>query len=206
MTTYDVNISIDNDSLDTMLSANEHVTIVKANEGASLQVVWLAIDPEQNIDVSWQIQYEIYQSRTILRPDATIITSAQTKSASPGKIYKYLTAGHFDPGTADPDNPNAYGAYNDDNRHKNAQMTFGLVQAALVGGGGQTGPINAQLVPYAQTARFTPVERVLLYVSGITNNGVVISEVSSQALEIDLTEKPSQKAVWSPDEGKFILA
>ena len=167
-------------------------------------MAWLVIDPEEGINVSWHADYEVYQSRSIPKPDATIVTSAVTQHAQVGHVYTYLPAGHFAPGQPFQD-PHAYAALNNDDRHKTAEMTFGLVQAALVSGANKLSPINAQMVPYQQTAGFTPEERLLVFVSGITDNGVVISDIASRRLEIDFTQQPAQKAGWSPDEGQFVL-
>ena len=52
-------------------------------------------------------------------------------------------------------------------------------------------PLNAIIIPNGQNAFFTPIEKVKVYLQSQFNNGVIITYIPGNALEVDLTDNPS---------------
>jgi hypothetical protein len=204
MPTYTLAIQFDNNGLDTVNAAGQLVTIVKSVDSGT-PVAWVAFNPMEANTVTWTETYSVYASNTQIQNNAKINTLS-TQTAAGGNVYT-LAGGHFDNG-----NPNSglpatqYGVYNNDPAFTvgHVQMiTSGLYQGAVVNGQSTQSPLNAAAVPYLENGYYTPIEIVQVFVSSIQNNGLVISEVISNALTVDLTSQVSQTIHYNDASNQF---
>lgn len=204
MPSYTLNIEFDNAGLDKLTGAQQTVTLVKAVAGGR-PTTWLTFFPQQSNTVTWTDVYSVYSSTTAINHGAKIIT-ASSSVADGGKTYK-LSSGHFDSGTTDLD-AGTYGVFNNDHRltiNGIEMVTAGLYQGAVVNGESTTGPLNAVGLPFNQTAQFTPVEKIQVFSSYHTDNGLVISSVMSHALTVDLTQQRTQTIHFHNGTSQFSL-
>lgn len=202
MTSYQLAIAFDSDGLQTLAAADQCVTIVKSVR-SGIPVSWLTFRPMLNNTVTWDETYAVYASTTQIEDGATIVTQS-IQPAVGGNKYT-LSGGQFDSGVT-AYAPNMYGVFNNDGEFSVGPVTMitsGLYQAAAVNGMAQSGAVNAVAVPYLDTAIFTPIEKVQIFASSYHDNGMVISSVSSQALEVDLTEKTSQALRYNSATNQF---
>jgi hypothetical protein len=204
MPTYGLTIQFDNRGLDTVNAAAQLVTIVKSVETGT-PVAWVTFSPMEDNEVTWTNTYSVYASTTQIQNMAQIVTRS-TQPAVGGNLYT-LAGGHFDNG-----NPNAgvpatqYGVFNNDPPFYvgGIQMiTSGLYAGAVVNGEATQSPLNAVAVPYLQHGYFTPIEKVQVFTSSIQNNGLVISQVISNALTVDLTTDPNQTIYYNAATNQF---
>ena len=188
MTTYGLTISIDPTGLTNIYNSNQFVTLVKSvgsSTSSSNAVAWVTFQPYGVNSVTWVENYLIYGTITALQSGATIVMTSQTPSAvQTGWTYTFAQ-GQFTGASG-----GQSGSFNVDNQQSNG-INFGLAQSATVNGTSVLAPLNAVPVNMNETASFTPIETVSIYLSSYENNGVVISSVAGNALTVQLTSASS---------------
>ena len=204
---YQLNISIDQTGLSNIYKAAQYVTIVKSvttNPLASgnLPVAWITFSPWSTNNISWYETYSIYASNTSMQAGATIsLTTQTTPGIQLGWTYT-LQSGFF---TGAPGSTPTFNAANQ--QQGSTMSTFGLAQPAIVNGANVLAPLNATTVMYNQTASFTPIENVSVFLSSYSNNGVVIAQVASNALAVQLTsQSPVANIGFNDATNTFYLA
>ncbi len=214
MAEYTLNIAFSNDDLAKLEGSGRKVVIVKQTSdnsnglhdtnGNDLGVAWLAIDPEQNIEVTWENKYMIYASSSKFESGASIKTSATEEEPMPKDfVYIYQNSGVFKSKDFDSGVKNTYYVRNEwkDTR------TFGLAQEALVAGNGQGfTPINAEPLFTDENASFLPKEAVCIFLAKEDSSGKVISYVKSDVLSVDLTSESSRSVVYDSAISRFVNA
>lgn len=185
---YQLNISIDSNGLNQIYAANQAVTIVKsvvANPLAAgnLPIAWIAFQPFLQNSVSWIENYNIYATTTQLMAGATIVqTSITGAPVQTGWTYTFAQ-GQFTGATG-----GAAGTYTVTNE-QGGMFNFGLSQQATVNNVVINAPLNAIPILNNESASFTPEENVSIFLSNTVNNGVVLSQVASNALTVTLTSQ-----------------
>jgi hypothetical protein len=66
-------------------------------------------------------------------------------------------------------------------------------------------PLNAAPVLSHEKAKFTPIEKVQVFLHAQFNNGVIITDITSNVLDVDLTSNPTVIIHYDKAQGKFIL-
>jgi hypothetical protein len=203
---YQVNISIDNAGLQAIYAAGQAVTFVKsvvANplSSGNLPIAWIAFQPFQVNQVSWVENYKLYGTTTQLQAGAQIVmTSMTTQQAQLGWLYTFQN-GMFN---AQSGLGNTFNLSNQANTP--TLMNFGLSQIANVNGVSVNAPLNSIPVLYNQLATFTPQEQVSVFLSSYEDNGVVISQVASNALNITLSsQNPTASVGFNDATNTFYL-
>ena len=75
----------------------------------------------------------------------------------------------------------------------------------MVNGSSANSPLNAVTVMYNETAQFTPIEKLKVFLSGYQNNGYVISKVTGDALEVEYTDSNTQSIYFDDATNRFRL-
>ncbi len=195
---YQISIAIDDAGLQKIYAAGQSVTLVKsvvANplSSGNLPVAWLAFQPLESNQITWVENYYMYATTTVLQSGATIQMTSQTQApVQEGWMYTF-EQGQFSgsSGTGD--------TFNVDNQMSNGFFNFGLAQQATVNNVSTLAPLNAQPVLYNESASFTPIETISIFLSSYSNNGVVISQVASNALVVQLTSQSPTASVGFND-------
>jgi hypothetical protein len=203
---YQINIDIDDAGLQKIYQAGQKVTLVKSVisnpvESGNLPIAWLAFQPLESNNVSWIENYYMYASTTVLQSGATIQMTSQTGApVQTGWLYTFAS-GMFtgaQGGGAD--------TFNLSNQMSNYNYGFGLAQYATVNNTQTFAPLNAMPVLYNEDATFTPIETVSIFLSSYDNNGVVISQVASNALTVQLTsQNPVANVGFNDSNNTFYL-
>ena len=185
---YQINIAIDDAGLQKIYAAAQSVTLVKsivANPVVSgnLPVVWLAFQPLEENQITWIENYNLYATTTVLLSGTTIMMTSQTQApVQPGWLYTF-EQGQFSGASG------TGSTFNLANQMASGSFNFGLAQQATVNNVSTLAPLNAQPVLYNEQASFTPIETISIFLSSYSNNGVVISQVASNALTVQLTSQ-----------------
>lgn len=185
---YQLNINIDNIGLNTIYNAGLAVTLVKSVVSnplaqGNLPIAWLEFQPFQSNIVTWVENYYAYATTQVLQSGASVTMTSQTSTPiQTGWTYNFQH-GQF---AATPGG--SAGVYTVENGGT-ATYNFGLAQQAIVNNVPTFAPLNAQPIPFNMEATFTPQETVSIFLSAYVNNGVVISQVASNALSVTLTSQ-----------------
>jgi hypothetical protein len=188
---YQLNISIDQPGCQQIYKANQAITIVKsvvANPLASgnLPVAWINFQPLEENSVTWVENYNIYATTTALTAGATIVqTSVTGAPVQTGWLYTFAEGGFTGASGG------AAGTFNMQNE-QGGMLNFGLSQQAMANNVPVNAPLNSIPVGNDESASFTPEETVSIFLANSVNNGVVLSQVASNALVVTLS---SQNAI-----------
>ena len=195
---YSLNISIDSTAVKTINQSGQRVTLVKSKKSGAL--AWVTFKPMENNLVTWEENYLIYATTTALQEGAVLNLESQTDQAvQTGSVYT-LKDGVFTKG--DGGAPGVFTAMNQDADGE----SFGLAQTAIIHGKPVLAPLNAIPVNHNQHVTFEPIETVSIYLSDIQDNGVVISDVTSDSLAVELTsETPNAKIGFNDASNTFFL-
>lgn len=201
MAEYNLTIQLSNDDVHTINAAQQQIVIVKKVGGSSgSQVAWVTFSPFENNTVTWEEEYGVYASTTQVQEGATIIKTSAVNPATSGVIYPFETGSFSSPsGNAGTNN---YGVENEYSQ----QFSFGMAQSVTANGSKfNAAPLNAVPVLSNEKAIFTPIEIVSVFLHAKFNNGVIITNITNNALEVDLTSNPSVTIHYDKSQGKFIM-
>ena len=185
---YQINLDIDDAGLSKIYGASQSVTLVKSVVSnplatGNLPIAWLSFQPLESNQIVWVENYFLYASTTVLQSGATINMTSQTGGpVQPGWMYSFAQ-GQFVSASG------TGSTFNVDNNTSTGSFNFGLAQQATVNNVSTLAPLNAQAVLYNEEASFTPIETISVFLSSYSNNGVVISQVASNALTVQLTSQ-----------------
>ncbi len=201
MAAYNLTIQLSNEDVHTINAAQQKIVIVKQVGGSSgSPVAWVTFSPFENNLVSWEEKYGVYASTTQVQAGATIQKTSAVNPAKPELFYPFETGSFgFPTGNAGRNN---YGVENEYSQ----QFTFGMAQSVTANGSKyDAAPLNAVPVLSNEQATFTPIEIVSVFLHAQFNNGVIISNITSKALDVDLTSEPSVTIHYSSSQGEFIM-
>jgi hypothetical protein len=202
---YELDISIDPKGVERINGAGQFVTIVKevshggdaaAESTGPLPVAWLSIVPESTNKLTWDEQYWLYETDVQVQAGVVITQGSQTTDpADSGNTYEFVQ-GEFQnakPGLA----AGEFGVL--DQADDSVPRAFGLSQQCMVGGTMVTSPINAINVLNTQTAIFQPYEKVSIFLASYADNGTVISQVTGNALTVEVMDGTTPSKVTFND-------
>ena len=203
---YQLNIAIDSNGLNAIYQAGLAVTLVKSVVASplvqgNLPIAWVEFQPFQNNLVSWIENYHAYATTTTVQSGATIFMTSQTSTpVQTGWTYSFAQ-GQFSAAQG-----GAVGVYTVHNNTPGSTFSFGLAQQASINNVTTFAPLNAQPVPFNMDATFTPQEIISIFLSSYVNNGVVISQVASNALTVTLTSQhPTASIGYNDQQNSFYL-
>ncbi len=185
---YQLNIAIDNAGLTNIYNAGQAITIVKSvvsnpTSQGNLPIAWVSFQPLEENTVTWIENYNIYGTTTQLNAGATIVqTSVTGAPVQTGWIYTFAQ-GQFTGAQG-----GSTTTYNMNNQ-QGGMYNFGLSQQAIVNNVTVMAPLSAIPVLTNEGATFTPEETVSVFLSNSVNNGVVLSQVASNALVVQLSSQ-----------------
>ena len=200
---YQINISIDQQSLQQMYMTDENIAFVKHvssnTSSSSSPVVWVALRPFTSNTIAWVDSYMLYATTTQVEVGATIEMEAESGAADIGSAYEFTQLSQFSStgnGTA-----GAISLANQSAQLKN----FGLAQPVMVNGMSEAGPTNIVSLFQNMSTGFEPSETVALFLSQMYQNGQVISNIPGNALTITLSNANSvANVVYESGTGRFI--
>jgi hypothetical protein len=221
MTTRQLTIHIDAAGVGALAALSQQVTMVKSATNLPYAVVWQAFEPVQDSLVTWDLDFRVYESTTVLDLTAVLRVGA-TAPAAGGNRYTF-SGGEFDTGTSNPPATQFGIANNDANIVVNgvAMFTGGLIQTAIVNGGSTANPLDAQAIGYGEQAFTTVTDSVLVFpASGVTNGTLLawswlgaghadivdFDVVVGEPLHVDLTTTTQLAIRYNDLTNSFVLA
>jgi hypothetical protein len=206
MPIYTLNIDFDKTALDTIYKAGEKVTMIKQVANGT-PVAWVSFYPFENNSVVWEEDYALYASTTEIQSGATIMKMSD-EQASEQMMYDFQSGNFGVPVPSGQLSKGMYGVTNMTPIDQAVGLTFGLAQSVQVNGTAYVNkPINADYVPSKHTSTFTPYEVIKLFLGNEINDGMVVSEVFSNALTLTFGGDISElTAKYSAINGSFAQA
>lgn len=213
--TYTLNFTMDTNDVQTINDIGQYITIVKsvARSGAETSkgppVAWLTFRAAQVIQVSWEEDYWLYATAQESQAGARITATAMTTfPARRGLEYEFRSNLFMGPTMM---SGLAEGTFHVSNKVGNNNWQFGLAQKARVstefGSTMKAVPINIVPVMNNQRVSFTPTDTVSISLQSFSDNGVVLSQVSSEALLVKLEPgAPSAEIGFDARVNKFYRA
>lgn len=200
--TYSLNFTMNPDAVGAINDAGQLVTIVKhvdsANKSAG-DVAWLTFQAAQSIQLSWQESYYLYATNQSLEAGATIKQSAQTTNpALSGYQYVFNAANLF----VNPAPGFAQGSFNVNDQAGRNDWKFGLAQLANISTNPRLTkpvPLNAVKVLNNEIVTFVPRAKVSVFLQSYDDNGIVISQVKSNALTVELLSTEASASIGFSD-------
>ncbi|EGG20552.1 hypothetical protein DFA_00413 [Cavenderia fasciculata] len=198
MSNYSLKFSFNQAGLAALHSSQQKVCVVKSVNGQVSNVVWVTFKPFLTNSLDWKEEYGIYASNTQIQNGATISRISTLKSASKTHQYPFNSAGFFD--QANGVSVKSYGLVN----NYGESLTFGLTQSALINGVQVVSELNATTVLNNQSAEYTPIVTLSVYVAASFNNGSVISDISGQSLTLTYTSDTSKSVFYDTNSNMFV--
>ncbi|HEX8705402.1 MAG TPA: hypothetical protein VF815_41600 [Myxococcaceae bacterium] len=191
--TYQLNFTIDAGGVAAINGASQYITIVKqlnplTSTSAGPPVAWLTFPAAQMITVQWEENYFLYATNAQLQAGATIVSTASTPDAALAQAeYTFSSDLVFGLPQISPNIP--AGTFEVNNQVGNNTWQFGLAQKATINGSKIPSPVPLNIVPVLnnETATFTPEETVSIFLQSYSNNGVVLTQVAGNALQVMLS-------------------
>jgi hypothetical protein len=202
MSTYKLTINLETQDVKDINVAQQRITMVKKVGGSSgSKVAWVSFNPFEHNEVTWDAKYGIYASSTTVQNGSEIYKTSAVNPAICELSYPFENGTFSAPVSGD--TPNAYGIKN----QYSQQFTFGLAQSVTANGCKfDASPLNAVPVLSMQTSTFTPIEKIEVFLHSNFNNGVVISDITSKALELDFTNDQNITIRYDKTVGQFVIA
>lgn len=204
---YQINLDIDDAGLKAIYDSGQSVTLVKSVVGnplvtGNLPIAWLSFQPLEENQIVWTENYYAYATTTSLQAGAVIsMTSQSPGPMQAGWLYT------FEDGQFASAPGGAAGTLNVFNDMQSNNFNFGLAQQATINNVATSAPLNSQPVLYNESASFTPIETLSIFLSSYSNNGVVLTQVASNALVLSLTsQNPTINVGFNDANNTFYVA
>lgn len=189
MPDYTLQLLIDDQDLITLKAAQLNIILAKPVGSASSMpnVIWQSFDPFIDNTVSWTENYGIYASNTVVQNGAAITKLSSVNPAQDGSYYSFASSATFNGPFRDQGAPDT-GTYQVNNDMPAAQypsLVFGLLQSATINNVvTPSRPLNAQVVPAAFFADFTPLTTVYAWLQASILSETVITQVTSRSTKV----------------------
>lgn len=182
----------------------QKVIIVKETGGVYTDVAWVTFAPFEINTVTWEQTYGVYASCSEMAGNTKIEKSSYAK-ASEKQCYTFNN-GIFEPPVTDTSlADNMYEVRN--HMLIPNQLTFGLAQDVVANGISYEGnPINAVQILSNESATFTPHEKIRIFMQSNLDDGMVLTRIKSQALDLDFVKQANIIIKYDPSVGGFVKA
>lgn len=209
---YDLELSIDTDSLRVLKAAQMKVVLAKPvnDPGAAPNAVWLVFDPFEQNSVQWREEYGLYASNTAIANRAMIQKMSQVKPpATDQASYSFNADATFTGPFTGGDTPKGtFAVGNNMPTSSYPSLTFGLMQNAVVNNiKAEFKPVNAATVPAGTTVSFTPLTTIWVWLQADLVSGTVLTSVVSKAYVATFGgSKSTISLAYDPSRGGFAPA
>ncbi|MBU2699095.1 hypothetical protein Ga0466249_000174 [Sporomusaceae bacterium BoRhaA] len=202
MANYSLKALIDSETVKQFNKLKQKVVIVKTGEDSTNKLAWVTFSPFEINTVAWKENYGLYSSTNEIQGKVKI-TKASFTTAVDKQSYTFEN-GVFNSPTDDPAlESNMYEITN--NMTDYDALVFGLAQDVIANGVTFEGnPVNAITVLQNESATFIPHEKIIIYMESDTDDGMVISHIKSQVLELDFTTDENMTIKYDSKVGKFV--
>jgi len=179
---YTLHINFDGpQGVATLNQAQQSICIIKpvASTVANSDVCWIAFSPFQSNTIQWTETYGVYASSVSVQNGAEIDRLSDAPAALGNRIpFSNGVFGTPAPGAAS-------GSFGINNQWPNNPMlTFGLTQRATVNGTSIDSELNAALVPFNNTADFTPSTTLKIFAEAQMKSGAVATIVQNTPITV----------------------
>lgn len=207
MPTYTLGLQFEDKGLKALSQTGQKVTIIKQKPGgAANSTAWITFTPQEENIITWKEKYSVFASTTNIQSGAVITTTSHTNAVG-GSEYVFNNSGFFNPGIPGRTLLTNYQIQNRDPNLKvqnTAMVTAGLLQGASINGNRVESPMCATAIMYNQLATFTPIEKIQIFTSSYSNNGIVISSVVGSALTVDYTTNLEAHVQYNDQSNSFV--
>jgi hypothetical protein len=210
MATFTLNLEIDPKSLQVLKDSGQRIILAKpVNDEDRPNVIWQSFDPFQTNDVTWDERFGLYAADADVINGARITKMSNLDLADEAAYYTFTAGASFTGPLGDRNvKSGQYGVLNAMPSNSYASLTFGLTQAATIGGVQITGqPINAAPVPATFFATFTPITTVYAWLESTLTSATVITNIVSKHTIVRYSGSTTVRSlVYDPQTGVFVPA
>lgn len=212
MSNYSLTVDITSSDMVALLDAKQQIVLVRRMSDAEVPVAWAVVPLLQSNVVTWNDDYQLFATSTPTSVGQTLVVNTAI-NATLQSDYAYSPAGFTGPS---PDGSLPPGTVQIRNLDSNSNA-FGFAQGyARNGTPVKSLPINAQIVPAQQYARFSASQSVWVYLSSGVQSGMVVNpplssgrsrQAFSAALLLDFNStNTTQSVAYSSTLGQFIVS
>ena len=204
MPQFSLQINMDPSWVSQVVQAGQQIVITKqvaGNSGTSL--AWVSFSPYQSNTVSWQDNYAVYTSQTLVQSGATISQLA-SMAAVPQTAYGF-SDNVFSVATP----MSTLGASQYEIRNQSGlPLTFGLAQAATLNGAQiSSTPIFAATVLSGQWLDMTPFDTVTVFLQSNVSNAMCLGTVTGPSCTVTFGGGAAAQTInFVPNLGGFQLS
>ncbi|MCW3053914.1 MAG: hypothetical protein JWN14_3084 [Chthonomonadales bacterium] len=179
----------------------QYITVVKAVKPTPAPgkpiIAWVSTTAWDTVTITWEEEYYVYAYEKLISTGDTISLFSASQQAIVGETYPFAS-GKFGSGTHGQNG--TIGTTN----NGGSNITMGLAQDVAVNGKTVKSPINAVVVGNTELVTFVPEVTVSVFLQGYANNGVVISDITSNACTVTLTsDVPTANLSFDPNSNQF---
>jgi hypothetical protein len=206
--TFTLNIPLTAADVKTIIGAGQTVTITQSNPtdvSNAMPVAWVAFEPFEGNQLTWETPVAIYASTSQLQSGVEIEQMSTSEfPATSGELYTFAENIFTGPTP----NKGKHGTYYAQNANGET-LTFGLTQSCsnnneVIGGG--PAPLSATSVLSGEGANWGLESTIWVYLSNVTNNGTVITSVSSGACPVTMLDDTPVTLSFDPNTNTFKVA
>ncbi len=196
-TPYGITISMDQNTVDTLLGAGYSLYAFKAVQGPNTgaPLVWFQTNKfALSTAITWTEQYQAYSSTTAVQSGATI-TASSTYPVNLGDMFTISGSSGTGTITTDGSSPIGVEIYNS----TTSMFSAGISQ---LNSSGQSNPMCAFTLYGQMDDLIVPIEQVMLmFATQPVNTGAVIMTSFSQGIMVDLTSINSRTVSYGINTG-----
>lgn len=201
---FQLNIFIDTTTLVLLKAGNYHITIAKEILLGNNNIIWVAIDPFEYNNISWNHEFGIFGAPNTSLIQGAKITSFSTRNDIEDRCYYHFEHNIFK-GPFPKIDRLSEGQFGLRNQMSNSALTFGLMQRAIVNGQVHTNEmINANIIPAQLSLTLEPSLNVYIWLQAAFNSGTIINRIPEEATKVRFdSHQPIQSLRYNPSLGKF---
>ena len=204
--TFTLNISLSGSDVNHIKKElQQTVTITQSNPDPSapgLPVAWVSFSPYEVNQLTWEVPVGIYAATELQHGYGTLQQVSTTEyPADTGDLYVFSDNVFNKPVPNGGDDGTFYVQ-----NHNGGGLNFGLTQTCMLNGGvlgDGPAPLSVTQVGNGEAATFQIESNIWVYLSSVTNNGTVISSVSSDALKLTMVEFSSVTLEFDAKNNRF---
>jgi hypothetical protein len=218
--TYTLNVRFNPCDLKIIQKAEEKVVLIKVVSNGQYELAWVAFNPFQQNQVSWDDSYYVFASNTEpVKRKQIIVNSYQSAHSQ----YEYQCSGNLLFSDGQYNSQLGEGEYKIRNQitydPKLPWATFGMAQTCTVNSEEKKiMPINAEFTLALQYGIFTPTQTIWAFLSSDIQESAVYDNVNNlsqrscadaESIATELLFSPDKQTIaveYSMNQGKFIIA
>lgn len=199
-TKKEINVEINTDDIKTLKDSSYKICFAKKVGDNDYNVVWQSYEYfSENNTFSWRPEYQVFRTDTF-KAQVTVKVASNPKDIGLGETTTIDKYGILSDATTGGDET----AINVNNEFKPTHIGISQVSEGIDGQMISTPIYVSENQCILGTARFQPVEKVLIWFESNVETGTMFTDMKSLSIEIDLTNKNTASVRYEKGNWKVI--